>query len=162
MNVCLSGKSCIWVISTKDHLGTILSQNQTQKASRFYESTPHSDESVLWGKTTGMQASRMWPSERKWLRLALKTGQGWIIMSYHNLCSSYPKQMGTPEEARLRQRRKCPASGCPKVWWQNAPRIILVVRSLIASSVWETTQKELAVVVPEETSRNHSSPLRKL
>ena len=46
-----------------------------------------------------------------------KDWTGMDVSLYHELCSSRPKQVGNPNEARLGQKRKRPTSGGPKVCW---------------------------------------------
>ena len=46
-----------------------------------------------------------------------KDWTGMDVSLYHELCSSRPKQTGTPEEVRPGQKRKRPAAGGPKVCW---------------------------------------------
>ena len=46
-----------------------------------------------------------------------KDWTGMDVSLYHELCSSRPRQVGTPEEARLGLKRMRPALGGPKVCW---------------------------------------------
>jgi len=63
--------------------------------------------------------------------------------------------VGTPEKARLGLKRKRPALGCAgSTVMANAPSRI-ASSLIVASGVWETTQKELAVVDLEGTTPNH-------
>ena len=43
--------------------------------------------------------------------------KGMDVSLYHELCSSRPKLLGTPEEAKLGQKRKRPVVGGPRVCW---------------------------------------------
>ena len=103
--------------------------------------------------------SKMWPSERKWPRRARKTGQGWMCPSTTSCVVPVQNKRG-PQRRRGQVRRgssqqwgvqKCAGS----TMMVNAPSRI--ASSLIAvSGAWETTQEELAVVDPGETSPDHS------
>ena len=95
----------------------------------------------------------------KWPRWARKTGQGWMCPSTTSCVVPVQNKWG-PQKRRGQVRRgsgqqrgvrKCAGS----TMMANAPSRI--ASSLIAASgVWETTQDELAVVDPGETSPDHS------